>query len=71
MSCTSGREAARAMLFALPDELLQLILAKLDAAAACRLSQVDKAFQQWILFHHKEWVHEWRQPTRPCVAHAL
>ena len=48
------------MLTALPDELIQLILAKLDAATACRLSQVDKAMQQWVLFHHKEWVHAWR-----------
>ena len=48
------------MISALPDELLQLLLAKLDAAAACRLSQVDKTMQQWVLFHHAEWVLTWR-----------
>ena len=48
------------MLAALPDELLQLLLAKLDAASCCRLSQADKTMQPWILLHHKEWIHTWR-----------
>ena len=38
-------------LISLPDELLQVLLAELDAAAACRLSQVDKAMQQGIRLH--------------------
>ena len=48
------------MLSALPDELLLLLVAKLDAAAACRLSQVDRTMQRWILLHHEEWVYTWR-----------
>ena len=48
------------MLSALPDELLHILLVELDAAAACRLSQVDKALQQWIHLHHEEWVVAWR-----------
>ena len=48
------------MLAALPDELLQLLLAQLHAVAACRLSQINKALQQWILLHHEEMVHTWR-----------
>ena len=51
---------AATMLSVLPDELLQLLFAKLDAIAACRLSQVDKAFQQWSLLHHEECVQAWR-----------
>ena len=52
--------AAQSMLSALPDELLLLLVAKLDAAAACRLSQVDRTMQRWILLHHEEWVYTWR-----------
>ena len=48
------------MLSALPDELLHILLVELDAAAACRLSQADKAMQQWIRLHHKEWVLAWQ-----------
>ena len=47
-------------LVSLPDELLQVLSAELDAAAACRLSQVDKAMQQWILLHARERVYAWR-----------
>ena len=47
-------------MLALPDELLELLLAKLDAASCCRLSQADKTLQQWIHLHHKEWIHTWR-----------
>ena len=47
------------MLSALPDELLHKLLVELDAAAACRLSQADKAMQQWVRLHHREWVLAW------------
>lgn len=60
--CLARREkvASSRMLSALPEELLVAELELLDAVAACRLSQVDKAFQQWICLHHEEWVHAWR-----------
>ena len=48
------------MLPTLPDELLVLVFTELDAAAFCRLSQVDKAMQQWNLLHAKERVYAWR-----------
>lgn len=48
------------MLFSLPDELLQVLSAKLDAAAACRLSQVDKAMKQCIRLNAGERVYAWR-----------
>ena len=51
------------MLFSLPDELLQVLSAKLDAAAACRLSQVDKAMQHWILLHTRDRVFAWRHAS--------
>ena len=51
------------MLFSLPDELLQILSAKLDAAAACRLSQVDKAMQHWILLHTRDRVFAWRHAS--------
>ena len=35
-------------------------MAELDAAAACRLSQVDKAMQHWIRLHAHERVYAWR-----------
>ena len=48
------------MLFSLPDELLQVLSAELDAAAACRLSQVDKAMQHWVRLHARDRVYAWR-----------
>ena len=49
----------------LPDELLQVLSAELDAAAACRLSQVDKAIQHWILLHARDTdrVYAWRHAS--------
>ena len=47
----------------LPDELLQVLPAELDAAAACRLSQVDKAMQHWILLHARDRVYAWRHAS--------
>ena len=47
-------------LISLPDELLQVLLAELDAAAACRLSQVDKAMQHWVRLHARDGVYAWR-----------
>ena len=47
-------------LISLPDELLQVLSAELDAAAVCRLSQVDKAMQQWTRLHARERVYTWR-----------
>ena len=52
--------AAEPVLLTLPDELLVLVFTELDAAAFCRLSQVDKAMQQWNLLHAKERVYAWR-----------
>ena len=49
------------MLISLPDELLQALLVKLDASAACRLSQIDKAMQHWIFRHARERAYAWRQ----------
>ena len=40
--------------------LLQVLSAELDAAAACRLSQMDKAMQHWIRLHARERVYAWR-----------
>ena len=48
------------MLSSLPDDPFQLLLAELDAAAACRLYQVDKVVQQGIHRQHKDWVYAWR-----------
>ena len=48
-------------LISLPDELLQVLSAELDAAAACRLSQVDKAMQRCrVRLHARDRVYAWR-----------
>ena len=55
LRAAAQRDAPRYVaLISLPDELLQVLSAELDAAAACRLSQVDKAVQQWIRLHARE-----------------
>lgn len=54
------RRANKAMLSSLPDELLQVLSAELDAAAACRLSQVNKAMQHWFLHHAPDRLYAWR-----------
>ena len=51
-------------LISLPDELLQVLSAELDAAAVCRLSQVDKAMQMWVRLHARERVTLGATPVR-------
>ena len=68
MEIAASSSSGEAMLSALPDELLHKLLVELDAAAACRLSQVDKAMQHWIRPRPREDV---RLASRPCVADSL
>ena len=42
-------------------------MAELDAAAACRLYQVDKVVQQGIHRQHKDWVYAWRHARARLV----
>ena len=65
-------------LISLPDELLQVLLAELDAAAACGLSQVDKAMQHWVRLHTRDRLYAWRHTcvwlmlcecAKVCVLH--
>ena len=68
---------ARGMLFSLPDELLHVLSAELDAAAACRLSHVDKAMLHLVRLHARDrhrvyaWRHAWLMLCERAKARVL